>query len=154
MKLLLERLWKKNTYTIGLLWVDGKIFCDTLEDRDRGLLKSMSDETIARVKVPGETAIPRGEYAVSLDVISPKYSQIDWYKNICGGRMPRLLSVPGFEGILIHPGNGPEDTNGCILVGDNLKKGRVLNSRNRFSQLYAKMKAAHDKGETITIEIR
>ena len=68
--------------------------------------------------------------------------------------MPRLLSVPGFEGILIHPGNGPEDTNGCILVGDNLKKGRVLNSRTRFSQLYAKMKAAHDRGENITIEIR
>ena len=148
-----ERRWKKSTYTIGILTVDGERFCESLEDRDRGLKQSDSPLWIGAKKVYGETAIPTGTYNVAMNVVSPKYSAVKWYKDLCGGKMPRLLDVPGFDGILIHPGNTALDSCGCILVGRNTKVGQVTQSRDTFKKLYRKMKAAHERGEKITITI-
>lgn len=148
-----ERRWKKSTYTIGILTVDGERFCESLEDRDRGLKQSDSPLWIGAKKVYGETAIPTGTYNVAMNVVSPKYSAVKWYKDLCGGKMPRLLDVPGFDGILVHPGNTALDSCGCILVGRNTKVGQVTQSRDTFKKLYRKMKAAHDRGERITITI-
>ena len=148
-----ERRWKKSTYTIGILTVDGERFCESLEDRDRGLKQSDSPLWIGAKKVYGETAIPTGTYNVAMNVVSPKYSAVKWYKDLCGGKMPRLLDVPGFDGILIHPGNTAIDSCGCILVGRNTKVGQVTQSRDTFKKLYRKMKAAHERGEKITITI-
>ena len=153
MRLLVDRRWKKATYTIGILYVDGVRFSETLEDRDRGLKQSDPVGVIQSGKVYGETAIPTGVYSVTMDVVSPKYAAVAWYKKLCGGRMPRLLSVKGFDGILIHPGNNPLDTLGCLLVGRNTKVGQLTESRATFEKLYKKMKAAYDRHETITIEI-
>lgn len=154
MKILVDRKWKKDTYTIGNLYINGTLFCNTLEDRDRGLKKTDTLSTIKSKKVYGETAIPIGKYIIDMDVVSPKYSAVKWYKNLCNGKIPRLRNVPGFEGILIHPGNTPFDTHGCILVGKNTIKGQVTQSKDTFSKLYKQMKAAHDRGETIEIEIK
>ena len=154
MKILVDRKWKKDTYTIGNLYVNGKIFSNTLEDKDRGLKRTDSIATIKSKKVYGETAIPTGKYVVTLNVTSPKYAGITWYKNLCQGKMPRVLNVPGFEGILFHPGNTALDTNGCILVGKNTVKGKVTQSKDYFAKLYKEMKAAVDKGETIELEIK
>lgn len=153
MTIKIDRKYKKETYTIGNLYVDGRWICSTLEDRDRGLEQSDTVAYIRGVKIPGETAIPTGRYRITLDVVSPKYNGVKWYRDFCGGRMPRLLNVPGFEGILIHPGNGPLDTAGCILVGLNTSKGRLTASRSKFMELYKLMKKANDKGELIYIEI-
>jgi len=71
----------------------------------------------------------------------------------CNGKMPRLLNVKGFDGILIHAGNTKDDTDGCILVGKNKAVGKVLESQKTFTELYKKLKEAVDKGEKITIEI-
>lgn len=152
--IILERRYPKETYTIGIIYVNEAVLCNSLEDRDRGLWVYDSLETIVAKKVYGETAIPKGRYEVTLDVISPKYSQISYYRKLTGGYMPRLLNVPGFEGILIHPGNGPEDTLGCILPGKNTVKGKVTNSRYWFEKLYKLMKDEHAKGEKIFITIR
>lgn len=155
MKLLVDRKWKKETYTIGRLYVDGLLFSNTLEDRDRGLKQIDHPDYIKARKVAGETAIPTGTYDVAMNVTSPKYSAVAWYYKLCQGKMPRLLNVPGFEGILIHPGgsNGPLDTRGCVLVGKNTIVGKLTESKATFEKLYKKMKAAYDKGEAITIEI-
>lgn len=153
MKLKLERRWPKETYTIGVLFIDGIRFCETCEDRDRGLKQTDLLWNIKRKKVAKETAIPTGTYTVTMDVVSPKYSKVEWYRRLCGGKMPRLLNVPGFDGILIHVGNTALDSEGCILVGKNTKKGMVTSSRDTFSALYAKLKAARDRGESITIQI-
>ena len=72
MKLTLKRIARKDTYTIGKLYINGKYFLDTLEDKDRGLKQSMSLDQIKEMKIPNETAIPSGIYKVTLDVISPK----------------------------------------------------------------------------------
>lgn len=153
MKLTVERKWPKETYTIGRLYVDGELFCNTLEDRDRGLRQGDTIASIKVRKVYGETAIPKGTYRVAMNTVSPKYAAVDWYKNLCGGKMPRIVNVPGFDGILIHPGNTALDTYGCILVGKNTKVGQLTESKATFKELYKRMKAAHDRGETITIVI-
>lgn len=134
MKLRVERLWKKPAYTVGRLFVDGKFFCNTLEDTVRDL----SNEK----KVYGKTAIPYGEYKVVYNW-SPKF----------GRNLPRLLNVPAFEGILIHPGNTADDSAGCILVGRNTEVGRLTESRYTSDKLNVLIEGAQRRGESITIEI-
>ena len=155
MRLLVERLWKKESYTIGKLYVDGEFLCNTLEDKDRGLEKTMSLAEITKLKKAAVTAIPTGTYNVRMDVVSPKYSGKEWYaKNCNGSRMPRLEDVPGYAGILIHPGNTAEETLGCILVGKNDVKGMVTKSKEYFLQLYKKLYAAYKRDEKIEIIIK
>lgn len=153
MKIELERRWKKAAYTIGRLYVDGVYFCNTLEDRDRGLKQTDPIATIKSRKVYGETAIPSGTYGVAMNVTSPKYAAVSWYWQLCQGKMPRLLSVPGFEGILIHPGNTALDSLGCILVGKNTKVGQLTESKATFQKLYKEIAKAVKEGEEITIVI-
>lgn len=153
MRLVLVRKYKKGTYTIGILSIEGRYFCETLEDTDRGLKQGMTLAQIREKKIYGETAIPVGEYNIRMDVLSPKYKAVSWYYSLTKGYMPRLENVPGFDGILIHPGTTAIDTLGCILVGQNKAKGKVLNSRDTFKKLYAKLKAAAERNEKITIKI-
>lgn len=153
MELKVERKWKKSTYTIGNLYVNGKFFCNTLEDTDRGLKQTDSLQSIKERKIYGETAIPTGKYNIRMDIISPKYQSVKWYKNLCNGKMPRFENVPGYEGVLIHPGNTAFDSYGCLLVGKNSIKGQLTQSRDYFKRLYAELKKAYDAKEKITIEI-
>ena len=98
MELVLKRIAKKQTYTIGKLYIDGKYICDTIEDTDRGLSQSTSLGDIQKKKVPSRTAIPTGTYVVDLSTASPKYSNFKkypWAKQY-NGKLPRLLNVPGF----------------------------------------------------------
>ena len=143
MELELKRIARRETYTIGRLYIDGILFCDTLEDTDRGLRQDMSLPVLRAKKRKGVTAIPTGRYRVTLGVKSPKYSTRKQYK-FCKGYVPRLINVPCYDGILIHIGNYPKDTEGCILVGKNTKVGAVLESAKTFRELYAILKDAKD----------
>lgn len=153
MELVIDRRWKKQSYTISNLTIDGKWFCNVLEDADRGLDNSMSIERIKELKKPSITAIPRGTYEVTLDITSPKYSKVQFYREVCNGKVPRLLNVKGFEGVLIHAGNTDKDSAGCLLVGQNKVKGQVVNSRETFKELYKLLKDRKSRGEKITIKI-
>lgn len=153
MKLVLDRKWKKDGYTIGRLYIDGEIFCNTLEDKDRGLTKDMPVSRIKVLKVKDKTAIPTGTYAVTLRIQSPKFRYYKAYE-FCDGYLPRLCQVPGFDGVLIHIGNTAADSSGCILVGENRKVGQVVNSTATFQRLYKLLKAADQRGENISIEIK
>lgn len=154
MKLTNDRKYPRETYTIGRLYVDGEYFCNTLEDRDRGLKQTDSLSSIKARKVYGETAIPKGTYRIDMETVSPKYSAVAYYKKLNGGKMPRIKNVPGYEGVLIHPGNTALDTLGCVLVGRNTKVGQLTSSRATFEELYKKMLAAHRRGEEIWLEIK
>ena len=115
----------------------------------------MSIDEIKKIKKSSITAIPTGTYNVRMDIVSPKYSSKEWFvKNCHGARVPRLENVPGFEGILIHPGNFASDTDGCILVGKNDVKGMVTKSKEYFLQLYNKMYAAYSKGAKVMVTIK
>lgn len=155
MKILIDRKWKKEDYTIGKLYVDGVFFSNTLEDRDRGLTSTMSIEEIKKKKKAGDTAIPTGTYKVRMDIPSPRFSKSNWYiKNCNGAKMPRLKDVPGYDGVLVHCGNTAKDTEGCILVGKNDVKGMVTKSKDYFLKLYNIMYIAYKKGESIEITIK
>lgn len=150
MELRLKRIARRDTYTIGRLYVDGEYFCDTCEDVDRGLRQDMAQSVIRAIKRKGVTAIPTGRYRVTMDVQSPKFRTKAMYQ-FCNGYLPRLINVPGFDGVLIHVGNTAKDTEGCLLVGRNTKVGKVLESRATFVKLYEKLKKA-EGSIYITIE--
>ncbi len=182
MELVLKRIAKRNGYTIGRLSLNEKLkiknekstledekmnlgaekpdeaknselitqnsvyLCDTLEPPCLEMKTAMPMEAVLRSKKKCERlkpfAIPEGRYAVVISY-SPKFKQ--W--------LPILLGVPMFKGIRIHAGNTVEDTQGCILVGENKEKGKVINSRLWLNQLKVKIVKAKDKGEAVWITI-
>lgn len=152
MELTLKRIFKGPKYTIGHLSINGVYKCDTLEDTDRGLNETQSLLEIQSKKVYGQTAIPYGTYKIDMNTVSPKFKDRSWAK-FCGGKLPRLIDVPGFEGVLIHVGNLESDTLGCVLVGENKIKGKVINSTATFQELYSVMLKAKLSGEEITLTI-
>ena len=150
MELKLKRIAKRDTYTIGHLYINGEYFCDTLEDTDRDLSQSLPISVNRAKKKKGLTAIPVGKYRVTLDMQSNRFKNVPFYK-FCDGYLPRLVNVPVYDGVLIHVGNTAKDTEGCILVGENKAVGKVLISRETFLRLYDKLQSA--KNELIYIEI-
>lgn len=140
MKLQLKRMVLTDRSAIGELFVDGKRECYTLEDT----VREVDGQPVAAWKIPHETAIPRGTYAVIVN-----YSQR--FKK----ELPLLLDVPGYSGVRIHSGNKPADTEGCILVGQLVagRKDWVGNSLITMARLMQKLEAAYDRGEPITLEV-
>ena len=152
MELILERIAKRKTYTIGRLYIQRRVddeylagtenqyFCDTLEPTWR-------DYEHGAYKVKGRSAIPEGRYAVVISW-SPKFEA--W--------LPILLGGPEFnkqwQGIRIHAGNCSEDTEGYILVGKNREVGKVLDSRIWVHRLKQKIVEAKDRGEAVWITIK
>ena len=148
MELILERIAKRKTYTIGRLYIRRLVddeylagtaddyFCDTLEPTWR-------DYAHGAYKVKGRSAIPEGRYAVVIS-FSPKFKA--W--------LPILLGVPKFEGIRIHAGNTAADTEGCILVGKNKLVGQVVDSRIWLHRLKQKIVEARSRGEPVWITIK
>lgn len=152
MELNLKRKYKDPKYTIGDLYINDKLFCNTIEDTDRGLKDSMTLTDIKAKKVYGQTAIPTGTYEIDMNTVSPKFKDRSWAKPY-GGKLPRLIGVKGFDGVLIHVGNTAEDSLGCILVGKNTVKGKVKESTTTFNKLMTLLLKAHLKGETINLII-
>ncbi len=143
MELILTRIAKKRGYTIGRLSIKAspspgtlEAFCDTLEPTWR-------DYRHGGHKMKDCSAIPEGRYAVVI-VWSPKREK--W--------LPLLLGVPLFSDVRIHPGTTAQDTEGGILVGQNLKKGMVLNSNIWLHRLKRKIVEAKDRGEAVWLTIR
>lgn len=157
MTILIDRKYKKQNYTIGNMYINGKWFCNTLEDTDRSLDDSMDIASIKNKKIYGQTAIPTGTYDITLDVVSPKFSQYPFYQSICQGKLPRLLNIKAFDGILIHVANGARGSQlveGCIGVGLNKIKGGLLDGKETFEKLYNLMVLAKNKREKIKIKIQ
>lgn len=133
LELSMRRTWLTPTTTISPLWVAGAPECFILEDKRRAP---------GEPKVYGQTAIPEGRYEIIINR-SERFSKLAGHDVF----LPLLLDVPGFAGVRIHPGNGPKDTDGCLLPGrirtpDNLQ---VLESRLAFEPLFAKLKAYRDR---------
>ena len=156
MNLYIKRI-TKNPYCVGHLYINDKYFCDTLEPPYFGTTQNTPIQEIKNTK-KGNTAIPIGTYDISLDYQSPKFKNRSWAK-FCNGYLPTIMNVPAFNRILIHVGNiasqyGKSDTMGCILVGMNLERGKVLKSQETFKKLYKVLSEAKLKGENIQIIIR
>lgn len=141
MRLTVDREKSIGEATIGAFSVDGMRRYWSLEDA----VRERPGIDIDDWKIPGRTAIPRGIYRVLVD-----------FSNRFQRRLPRLLNVPGFTGVRIHPGNGPKDTEGCILIGFTRSQigsasPFVGSSRVAVMELLQLMDASKDD---ITIEVR
>lgn len=147
MKIKLKRIALKKDYTIGKLYIDDVYFCDTLEDTVRDLNKNGKFDNDEK-KIYGQTAIPYGTYEVTTNVVSSRFKNRIWAKPY-NGKIPRLLNVQSFDGVLLHPGSSQLDTSGCILVGKNTIVGRLTDSQKTFHLLMQKIK----NQKNITIEI-
>ena len=152
MELKLVRVALRKEYTIGHLYVDGKLICDTIEDTNRDVNFNGKFDN-GEQKVQDKTCIPFGTYEVTLKVFSNVFGKRDYYKKFCKGYLPRLLNVPHFEGILIHRGVDQNSSSGCIIVGYNTAVGKVTNSQQAFEKLYKLLEVASNQGEKLTISI-
>lgn len=142
MEITVNRKYKKESYTIGEMRVDGKYFSSTCEDRDRGLNDDMMLSQIKKLKVYGQTAIPTGTYDVTI-YYWPKYQK----------NYPMINDVKGFTGILIHGGRNANDSLGCILVGENKVKGGLINCDKYVRKLTTMCETAIKNGEKVTLTI-
>ena len=145
MELILTRIAKRKTYTIGRLAIldsEGKetYFCDTLEPTWR-------DYKHGARKIKGCSAIPEGRYAIVI-TWSPRMKQ--WLPLLIGDRDFNRQ----WQGVRIHAGNTSCDTEGCVLVGENKKVGMVLNSRLWVYRLKQIMTEARERNEPIWLTIR
>ena len=144
MNIYLYRIAKKLTYTIGRMYfADCKT--DSLEDPVRELLDINGDGDFndeGEGKIYGQTAIPAGRYEIKM-AMSKNFNRL----------MPYLQDVPGFSYVMIHAGQDERDTSGCILIGENQKPGKLLNSRAWSDLLNAKLLEAEARGERNYIEI-
>ena len=153
MEIVLERIAKKNTYTIGRLYLlaDGDVKRKVLSGKTAGDKRSFEHtfdlKKLSKDSYFCDTLEPtwrnlKGSYRV-LITKSPRFKE--W--------LPYVQGVPGFEGIRIHAGNYPDDTQGCILVGENKVTGMVVNSRIWLTRLMKRIQAAENQGEGIWITI-
>lgn len=133
LELKIDRMWKKPDWTISNFIMNGVKLCESLEDTDRGLRQDMTLAQIKKIKKEGITAIPSGRYEVVLRY-SPHFKR----------ETPWIKDVPGYQWVLIHAGNHPKNTRGCVLPGENKAKGKVLNSRKYEDIITAEIRK-HDK---------
>ena len=151
MKLTVKRTVLRSSYTLGELYIDEQFFCHTLEDLDRGLTQDMPLNLIKSLKIPGETAIPKGTYKVTLDVVSPKFSKYPFYMKVCEGKLPRLIDVKGYEGVLIHVADGIKRDallQGCIGIGNLSSEEYLINGKQVFTEFYNRI-----RGNDVELEI-
>lgn len=142
MEIQVIRKFKKDTYCIGEMLVNGKHFCDTIEDCDRGLRQDMSLSQLKKMKKYGITAIPSGTYNVVV-YFWPKYRK----------KYPLLQNVPAYTGVLIHGLTNASQSLGCIGVGENKIKGGLINSEKYVRELTKMCEEAIQSGEQVTITI-
>lgn len=143
MKILIVRSVFNKDCTIGEVFVNGAFFCYSLEPVDRGLWADMPKRYLEERKVTGKTAIPYGEYSV-VWTYSYKFKRA----------MPLLVDVPCFTGIRIHSGNYPQDTQGCIILGNWLGGSEVKASRKYTTRLDNLITDAIERDDKVTVEIR
>lgn len=126
MQLTVHRFLFTDKSTIGSLDLNGVWFCYTLEP------PTLEGDVKPR-------AIPPGTYPLRM-LPSQRFGHL----------MPHVCEVPGFSAIEIHPGNYPNDTQGCLLVGRTKGTNAVFQSDLAFNELMARM----DKDAEMSIEYR
>lgn len=157
MNILVKRTARKSNYTVGKVSIDGKYFCDSLEDADRGVTQVMPFTPMPVgsakgywsigdgkkiEKVYGKTAIPTGIY----DACSYYWPKFKCY-------VVQLLRVPGFTGILMHNGMTADHSEGCILLGKNNIVGRLDGDRVYMDALAARVMACEKRAEKVTVQV-
>ncbi|RUT79033.1 DUF5675 family protein [Ancylomarina longa] len=145
MELKVIRFSRESGSTQGLLLINDQFACYTLEDE------------MHAQKIAGKTCIPAGRYRMALRTEggqSQHYAQK--FPRMHKG-MLHVTSVPGFEYIHIHIGNTAKDTDGCLLLGDQVNnnmqgEGKVIHSTIAYKRIYPIIASAIENDEAVWIE--
>lgn len=142
MELKIIRSEFQSDRTLGKLYIDDRLFCNTLEDTDRGLTRDTPRDVIKRTKIAKKTCIPYGRYRVILS-----------YSTKLKRYLPLILDVPEYRGIRVHRGSGPEWSSGCPLVGLGRKGSKLTKIVEAEQQLIEILDTVnHSQAIYITIE--
>lgn len=136
LNLTLQRLPSNAVCTLGT--IIGGYSCRTLEP----VVREVKGPPVEQWKIWGKTAIPEGRYQILMQ-FSPKFGKL----------MPHLQAVPGFQDIMIHPLNFPNETEGCIGVGQSAGDSTLFSSKAAFAPLDDMIVAAIGNDEEVWIEI-
>jgi hypothetical protein len=122
---------------------------------DRVFFGFICEDGYRETKVPDETRIPGGRYQIKPRFEGKFFSN---YKKRFGHEFAlHLQDVPNFTFILIHIGNGPGDSRGCLLVGRSWgytgNAHYIGESSLAYQKLYETINAAFARGEEVWIEI-
>jgi len=147
MELEVIRYSEGSKSTLGLLMINGKFACYTLED------------AFHVVKIPGETRIPNGRYGVELMPFGGHHERYKVKFPEFHIGMLHIVDVPNYTWILIHIGNDDDDTEGCLLVGDSsmtnvTSEGRIESSTIAYKRIYPPIAHALESGEEVWITYR
>lgn len=138
MRLTLMRQPSEAGATIGKLFINGAFVCWTLEDE----IREVEGQPVSEWKIKGATAIPAGQYRITLEP-SARF----------GPDTLTISNVPGFQFIRMHAGNTAADTEGCPLLGLFASAGRLMQSRPAVELVRSRVRAAIDAGEEVEIDI-
>ena len=144
---------EQKGFCVGHMSVNGVYLCNTMEPVDYYWDIDTDLGDIFHIKAVHSAAIPSGRYPVTLRVYSAKFGGNMRYRELCDGCVPRLLSVPGYAGVLFHAGNSPYDTTGCILTGFYQGNAKLSKSWAAFCELYNTLRPAMIRGEDIECQI-
>ena len=125
-----ERLTGRST--ISRLEVDGQPECFILEDT----VREVPGQPVESGKIHAEKSIPAGRYEI-VRTMSTRFKKM----------LPLLVGVPGYQGVRIHPGNFPANTEGCLLPGTGQAEDAVTHSVVAFEALDDKIAEALEAGE-------
>lgn len=131
--------------TLSQLYIDDIFQCYLLEDKIRD------------VKIPKQTAIPKGNYTLRLNTwggMNAEYRQK--FPKLHKG-MIEINGLPNFSFVYIHIGNTYRQTAGCPLCGFGFEMVngdyQVLRSKDAYQMIYPKLLAlAQDNQNGVSIE--
>lgn len=141
MKLTLQRDDLQASRTFGrVLAEDGHRLCYVLEDA----VREVPGRPVAEWKIHGKTAIPAGEYKITLEN-SPRF----------GPNTLTVHDVPGFTGVRIHAGNTEADTEGCPLLGMEVTPTGIMGGTSRPAVALVKelVRQAIARGEVVLMTV-
>lgn len=140
MKITVLRTPSFSGATVGALYIDGIFACHTLEDE----IREVEGQPVADWKIKGATAIPAGEYRVTLE-----------NSNRFGPDTLTINDVPGFSFIRMHAGNTSADTEGCLLLGMRATDCSLIGgtSRPAVALVKGEVLRAVARGEPVFIDI-
>ena len=127
LQVLLTRNYRKETYTIGRIYTNGQFFCNSLEDKDRGIIQGMPLASLKKMNVQDATAFPCGTYKLRV-TMSPKFKR----------ELVEVVGVPAFSGIRFHRGANAKHSSGCVLTGMNTVKGGLTDGA-KYEEAFTKL---------------
>lgn len=149
MVLKLKRRFQTKNATFGELYHKNKKLCSILEDVKR------------KWKIWGKTRIPAGKYEIKLRPegrVWEKYMKQKRFESIrkfVKHGLPHLQNVPNYKYILVHCGNTPKDTKGCLLPGvADPNNERVNQSTDTFLRIFPFIAKPLIRGEKVFIEVQ